>query len=210
MSEGTDIERFIKDPSLLVELCRDVIEELDASTDYSDGAEREAQLREVSKTIDRMQQMGIAIPNALRVEKLRLASASEIPDESALALDRLVRGLRDILGRAKTRLHRQQPAENGEYDPVQKRQHTSTDTQDAPLAFVTSPRDARKQMGLNQSEFWSRFGVTQSGGSRYESGREIAGPTQILMILYALGTVSDADLFEAQKTLGASYRQTAE
>lgn len=28
----------------------------------------------------------------------------------------------------------------------------------------------RKKLGLNQSEFWSRINVTQSGGSRYESG----------------------------------------
>jgi DNA-binding transcriptional regulator YiaG len=32
----------------------------------------------------------------------------------------------------------------------------------------------RKATNLNQSEYWTRFGVTQSGGSRYESGR--AGP----------------------------------
>ena len=29
----------------------------------------------------------------------------------------------------------------------------------------------RVKAGLNQSQFWSRIGVTQSGGSRYESGR---------------------------------------
>ena len=31
----------------------------------------------------------------------------------------------------------------------------------------------RKATGLNQSDFWKRFGVTQSGGSRYESGRKM-------------------------------------
>lgn len=39
----------------------------------------------------------------------------------------------------------------------------------------------RKKMWLNQSEFWGRFGVTQSGGSRYESGRDIPPPVQILL-----------------------------
>ena len=33
--------------------------------------------------------------------------------------------------------------------------------------------DARKKEGLNQKDFWARYGVTQSGGSRYESGRNI-------------------------------------
>lgn len=39
-------------------------------------------------------------------------------------------------------------------------------------------RDMRKNMGLNQLEFWSLVGVTQSGGSRYESGRGV--PVQVV------------------------------
>lgn len=50
MSGGQDIDRFVKDPSLLVELCREVIDELGASNDDSDVGEREAQLREIVKT----------------------------------------------------------------------------------------------------------------------------------------------------------------
>ena len=41
----------------------------------------------------------------------------------------------------------------------------------------------RKKHGMNQSEFWSRVGVTQSGGSRYESGRNIPLPVQVLLQL---------------------------
>jgi hypothetical protein len=41
MSDGVDIDRFVKDPSLLVELCREVIDELDSNTDDSDVSERE-------------------------------------------------------------------------------------------------------------------------------------------------------------------------
>ena len=36
-----------------------------------------------------------------------------------------------------------------------------------------NPRDIRRRLGLNQQEFWTKIGVTQSGGSRYESGREM-------------------------------------
>lgn len=39
----------------------------------------------------------------------------------------------------------------------------------------------RQMTGLNQQQFWSRFGVTQSGGSRYESGRAIPKPVRMLM-----------------------------
>ena len=40
---------------------------------------------------------------------------------------------------------------------------------------------ARKKLNLNQKDFWTRYGVTQSGGSRYESGRNIPRPVQILL-----------------------------
>ena len=39
----------------------------------------------------------------------------------------------------------------------------------------------RKKLSLNQSDFWTPFGVTQSCGSRYESGRNIPRPVQILL-----------------------------
>ncbi|MBE9609835.1 helix-turn-helix domain-containing protein [Chitinilyticum piscinae] len=43
------------------------------------------------------------------------------------------------------------------------------------------PRSIRKALGLNQQDFWSRIGVTQSGGSRYESGRNMPKPVQELL-----------------------------
>lgn len=44
------------------------------------------------------------------------------------------------------------------------------------FAAIPNPREIRRQRGLNQSDFWSRVGVTQSGGSRYESGRKMPKP----------------------------------
>ena len=45
------------------------------------------------------------------------------------------------------------------------------------------PREIRRRLGLNQEEFWSRIGVTQSGGSRYESGRSMPKPVRELLRL---------------------------
>jgi len=39
----------------------------------------------------------------------------------------------------------------------------------------------RRELGLNQQQFWSAVGVTQSGGSRYESGRRMPRPVQALV-----------------------------
>ena len=44
-------------------------------------------------------------------------------------------------------------------------------------------REIRRKLGMNQQQFWSRLGVTQSGGSRYESGRNIPRPVQALLRL---------------------------
>lgn len=58
---------------------------------------------------------------------------------------------------------------------------------------------ARKKLSLNQKDFWTRYGVTQSGGSRYESGRNIPKPLAILLWLHQSGKVTDKDLADAQK-----------
>lgn len=45
----------------------------------------------------------------------------------------------------------------------------------------TEIRAKRKKLGLSQNTFWGRIGVTQSGGSRFESGRRI--PVTVLILL---------------------------
>ena len=45
------------------------------------------------------------------------------------------------------------------------------------------PREIRRKLGLNQQQFWSTLGVTQSGGSRYESGRNMPKPVRELLRL---------------------------
>ena len=52
-----------------------------------------------------------------------------------------------------------------------------------PFDRITNPRDIRRKLHMNQQEFWSRIGVTQSGGSRYESGRTMPKPVRELLRL---------------------------
>ena len=56
-----------------------------------------------------------------------------------------------------------------------------------PKPFAIDPVDTRQKLGINQTKFWSRVGVTQSGGSRYESSRKIPKPVQRLLEI-AYGT----------------------
>lgn len=57
-----------------------------------------------------------------------------------------------------------------------------------------SLREYRKSRHENQEQFWSRFGVTQSRGSRFEKGTEIPSPVAILLRLYFDGKITDGDL----------------
>ena len=44
-------------------------------------------------------------------------------------------------------------------------------------------RECRQKLGMNQTDFWRPIGVTQSGGCRYETGRNIPMPVQLLLHL---------------------------
>ena len=48
---------------------------------------------------------------------------------------------------------------------------------------VLNPREIRRRLGLNQEQFRTQIGVTHSGGSRYDSGREMPKPVRELLRL---------------------------
>jgi hypothetical protein len=67
----------------------------------------------------------------------------------------------------------------------------------ASVAVPSPIRDLRQfRIGKRESQekFWGRFGVTQSSGSRFETGLAIPAPVAILLKLYANGKLSDGDL----------------
>lgn len=69
---------------------------------------------------------------------------------------------------------------------------------------IENPREIRKKLGLNQLEFWGQIGVTQSGVSRYESGRSMPKAVRELLRLVHLeqlnlAKISGEDLEIAQR-----------
>lgn len=62
---------------------------------------------------------------------------------------------------------------------------------------LSNPRDIRRRLGLNQQEFWGMIGVTQSGGSRYESGRSMPKPVQQLLRLVHVDRIDISRLTKA-------------
>lgn len=48
----------------------------------------------------------------------------------------------------------------------------------------------REKLGIAQGAFWALFGVTQSGGSRYEQGRKM--PKQVALLVGAASLQHEA------------------
>jgi hypothetical protein len=106
MGNDSDIDRFVKDPSLLIELCREVIDQIDSGSDDSKAVEKEAQLREIAKAVEKLEKMGIPVPDALRGEKTRLAAGLGIQAQAEQALHHLADELAAILKDLNTRFGR--------------------------------------------------------------------------------------------------------
>ncbi len=66
-------------------------------------------------------------------------------------------------------------------------------------------KQLRKESGMNQHDFWSKVGVTQSGGSRYESGRAMPNPVLAMMRITHIWHLPPTVLYYvSQKTKGAA------
>ena len=104
MSQDIDIDRFVKDPSLLFELCREVIDRINCSPDNAKTSEKEAQLREIAKAVEKLEKMGVPVPEALRAEKTRLAADLGTQTQSEQTLQRLADGLDVVIKDLKARL----------------------------------------------------------------------------------------------------------
>ena len=56
----------------------------------------------------------------------------------------------------------------------------------------------------NQMTFWKKYGTTQSGGSRYETGRGLPNAVAMLIVLQEQGVLSDEQLTAALAVVKAS------
>jgi len=63
---------------------------------------------------------------------------------------------------------------------------------------ISNLRQLRLSWNESQTKFWSRFGVTQSRGSRFEKGIGIPNSVAMLMDLYLEQKVNDTDLLQAR------------
>lgn len=78
-----------------------------------------------------------------------------------------------------------------------RREMTAKTTKTTKKSTIKDYRALRRKMDLNQTEFWNRLGVTQSGGCRYESGRKVPKAVAVLAhLVYVQGMELDARDFK--------------
>ena len=63
-----------------------------------------------------------------------------------------------------------------------------------PKIDLSNIKGYRLNLRLNQQAFWSGIGVTQSGGSRYESVRNLPKPVALLLTLRETGKIKQSDI----------------
>lgn len=71
-------------------------------------------------------------------------------------------------------------------------------------ALSHSPKELRSKLGLTQGGFWAPVGVSQSGGSRYESGRKLPAAISALLHLVHIEGI-DLTTVKGQHALVGRY-----
>ncbi len=127
MSSDIDIDRFVQEPGLLIELCREVIDRIDRGLENPNTTEQEAQLREIAKAIEKLEKMGVSVPDALRGEKTRLAAELASQTQAEKALHHLADELDAILKDLNTRLGRSSKLPTSGKSPVKRSRSPKTD-----------------------------------------------------------------------------------
>jgi len=97
MISESEVERFVQEPALLMELCREVVARLDAGIGRQETVAMETQLREIARTIDKLSKQGVSVPEPLRAEKIRLAAALGSHAEASRILRCFAEGLENVL-----------------------------------------------------------------------------------------------------------------
>ena len=97
MNNKNAIDCFVRNPNLLIELCSEVVQIISQNANSQETATMETQLREIAKTIERLEKIGVAVPDSLRAEKTKLALELETKKESFLGLKLIAEGLDKLL-----------------------------------------------------------------------------------------------------------------
>ena len=92
-----EIKKYIEDPDALIALCEFVLNEYLASINDTELREKQAQLIEVSRSIDQLTKLSIGIPDELRNLKINLVTEVETQIRSRDKLEKILGRLKEVI-----------------------------------------------------------------------------------------------------------------
>lgn len=93
----TTLEQYSKNPTQLIQLIEDVINQLKIEESSDEKKAKEEQLREISRAIENLEKKEVYIPQVLRAEKTRLIAEVQTMEEPTNALRELADGLHKLI-----------------------------------------------------------------------------------------------------------------
>jgi hypothetical protein len=107
-----NIEEFLDSPESLLTLCQNVISALDDKKNDSGLNEKEKQLREISRSIEKLERQGVSVPEQLRSLKSTLIIELAGKDEINKVFEKLANGFDSILKDLYARVDRPYEVKN--------------------------------------------------------------------------------------------------
>jgi hypothetical protein len=101
-----NIDEFLNSPLTLITICQDVISALEVKRRGPGLDEKEEQLKEISRTIEKLEKIGVAVPEQLRSLKSKLIADLAIREEINRYFTTLFNGFEGILKDLSSRIDR--------------------------------------------------------------------------------------------------------
>ena len=119
MNDMPDPAPFLDSPDRLLQLCMDVIAQLDERRQGQELDEQEKQLKEIAHTINKLEKTGVSVPDELRHLKTELVTKLAVRDEINNTLEQLADGFEKILPELRSLVGRTN--DNGQQKPPRKK-----------------------------------------------------------------------------------------
>jgi hypothetical protein len=101
MSIPSEVEQYVKNPELLIDLCRSVVVQLKSGVESDQIGPMNAQLREIATAIEKLEKQNVMVPEPLRAEKTRIAAALTMQTDASEELRQFGVGLESMLAEIK-------------------------------------------------------------------------------------------------------------
>ncbi len=110
MSTPSEVEHYVKNPELLIDLCRSVVAQLKSGVGSDQIGPMNAQLREIASAIEKLEKQNVTVPEPFRAEKTRIAAALTIQTDASeelrqfsAAMENILKDIKAIVGSTRSR-----------------------------------------------------------------------------------------------------------